>query len=423
MTMNSTTLKFAGDVSFNELQIVSLNGQSANILSQVMAIEVYEDLFSSFTTLNVTLRESVDYINLFPFVGEEYLDIDIDTPTMNSPIKGRFYIYKITDRQHTSDREVVYCIMCVSIEFLNDANIKISKAIGGNIAESAAMLLGKDGLNTKKKINIEKTSNTTKFVSNFWSPVKCLNYLTTMAISSMDSPSYLFYENRDGFNFRSINDLLQLSSKHTFVKDNYVRTMQNSNTNSSIMDPTEDYKRVLDIRIPVLTDYMSNIQSGQIKSRMITHDILTKKYTLKDYSLKKDGKPHNLLNQNPGYSKYSISNAASTMVVVPKYYNSFTNYTDTSTAKTTQKRMSFFENLQKFKLSIDVIGRTDYTVGQVVQLTVPRVTQITKTDTDTNDPILSGRYLISAICHTINRETHSCTIELIKNSSLTNLSK
>lgn len=423
MAMNSTTLKFAGDVAFNELQIISLNGQSANILSQVMAIEVYEDLFSSFTTLNITLRESVDYINLFPFVGEEYVDIDIDTPTMNSPIKGRFYIYKITDRQHTSDREVVYCLMCVSIEFLNDANIKISKAISGNISESVSMLIGKEGLNTKKKIVVEKTSNSTKFVSNFWSPVKCINHLTLGAISSADSPSYLFYENRDGFNFRSINDLLKLPSKHTFVKDNYIRTMQNRNTNSSIMDPTEDYRRILDVRIPVLTNYMSNIQSGQIKSRLITHDILTKKYTLKDYSLKKDAKPHNLLNENPGYSKYSISNAASTMVVIPKYYNSFTNYTDTTGAKSTQKRMSFFENLQKFKITIDVIGRTDYTVGQIVQLTIPRVTQITKSETDVNDPILSGRYLISAICHTINRETHSCTIELIKNSSLTNLSK
>jgi hypothetical protein len=42
---------------------------------------------------------------------------------------------------------------------------------------------------------------------------------------------------------------------------------------------------------------------------------------------------------------------------------------------------------------------------------------------ETKDMILSGRYLISAINHTITRENHICNMELIKNSILTDLTK
>ena len=419
--MQNTAIRFAGDVQLKQIILSSLNGQIANITNQVILIEIYEDLFSSFTTLSIVIRESVDYINLFPFVGEEYVDVDIVTPTMDQHIKGRFYIYKITDREYTSEREVVYAMKCIAEEFITDANTKISKAFSGNVSESAFKILGKDGFDTKKKLNVEATSNTSKFTANFWTPSKCLNYLATNAINASGSPSYLFYENRDGFNFRSIDSLLSAPPYHKFIKDNYTRTSIGNSTQTT-KDPKEDYKRIIEFSVPVLTDYINEIQSGRLKSRLITHDILTKKYTVKDYSVKKDPSPPTLLNPNPAYSKYATANNSSTMLFMPRYYGNFTNFSDVTNTKIVQKRMSFFQGLNKYKINIQVFGRTDYTVGQVVEVNVPKVTQITKRDTDPRDNILSGNYLISAISHIINRENHTCNIELIKNSVLVNLS-
>jgi hypothetical protein len=421
MQNSNSALRFAGDVQLKQILLSSLNGQVANITNQVVLIEIYEDLFSSFTSLSIVVRESVDYINLFPFVGEEYIDIDIVTPTMEQHIKGRFYIYKIVDREYTSEREVAYTIKCISEEFITDANTKISKTFSGSISEIAFKIFGKDGLNTQKKLNVETTGNTTKITSNFWTPTKCLNYLASAATNAIGSPTYLFYENRDGFNFRSIDSLLSAQPYHTFIKDNYTRTPI-GNSSESIKDPKEDYKRILEFSVPVLTDYITEIQSGRLKSRLVTHDIVTKKYTVRDYSVKKDPSPPTLLNPNPAYSKYGNANNASTMLFLPKYYANFTNFADVTNAKTTQKRMSFFQGLNKYKINIQVFGRTDYTIGQVVEVNVPKVTQITKNDSDTRDKILSGNYLVSAISHVINRENHTCNIELIKNSVLINLS-
>lgn len=422
MSQSSIALRFAGDIHFEKIQLNSLNGQFANIINQVISIEVYEDLFSPFTTMSLVIKESVDYINLFPFVGEEYLEIEVLTPLSQSPIKGKFYIYKITNREMVKDREVVYVLHGISEEYLTDANRKISKSFSGNTADIAKTLMTTDGLNTQKNIIIEKTTNTTAFISNYWNPVKCLNHLSTSALNSTMSPTFLFFENRNGFNFRSIDELLKAPTYHKFVRDNYSRSMIGGSTSSNI-DPDEDYKRILDISIPTLTDYMEDIQSGRLKSRIVTHDLVTKQYSVKDYSVKKDTEnPPTLLNQYPSYSKFATANSISTLIVMSKHFGNFTKFGDVTNSSTVQKRLSFFRNLEKYKVNIQVLGRTDYTIGQIVELNIPRVTQIEQ-DTDPIDMVLSGRYLVSAISHIITKEKHTCNMEVIKNSVLVNLSK
>ena len=420
---DSSLLKFAGDVQIKEATLTSLNGNAVNIVNQISTIEIYEDIFSPFVTLSIVLRESQDYLNSIPLIGEEYVTLNIDTPSLDIPITGRFYIYKITDREYSKERETVYTLKCISEEYVTDVNTKISKAVGGNIAESAKLLFGKDGLNTKKNVSIEKTSNVTNFVANFWNPSKCLSTLTTSAANINNSPTYLFFENRSGFNFRTIEELTKAPTHQQFVKDNYIRTLESSNSVKSIRDIGEDYKRIVDISIPVVTDYMKDVETGRLKSRVVSHDILTKKYTVKDYSLKKDPRRPSLLNEYPAYSKYAVGNSASAMTIMPKYFGNFSNFSDVTNYKTIQKRISFFQNLEKFKLNIQVPGRTDYTVGQVVDVSIPKAAQIVANDSIVKDEMLSGRYLVSAISHSINKDSHTCNMELIKNSVIRDLSK
>lgn len=415
--MSVDGLRNAGDVEIREISITSLNGQTANITNQVEMIQIYEDLFSTYTTVSITVIESVDYINLFPFAGEEYVEIDIVTPTLDVPIKGKFYITRIDDYIRINERSAAYVIRCVSEEWFTDVNKKINRPLKGNVSEVVLSLFSRDGITTKKKINIEKTVNATRFIPNYWSPSKCINYLSTVAVNIDKSPSYVFFENRNGFNFISIDTLITQSVKYKFTKDNYTRTVT---SNSSVMDLNEDYKRILEFNIPVIADYISNIDGGQIKSKMITHDITTKKYGINDYSVKTDNNAPSLLNKYPAFSKRALVAAASNIFFVPKYTGSFTNTGDVTNAKTIQRRMSSFETLKKYTMNVQVFGRTDYTVGVVVDLFIPKATQINTGD-EAKDLMLSGKYLVSAINHTIDRSKHICHMELIKNSILIDL--
>ena len=68
-------LRYAGDVSIEKCDIFTSGGLRKDIAAQVLAVTLYEDIFSPFMTGSLTLRESYDLVNLFPFVGEEMIEI------------------------------------------------------------------------------------------------------------------------------------------------------------------------------------------------------------------------------------------------------------------------------------------------------------------------------------------------------------
>ena len=92
------SIKFAGDVNLDKVEIVSSNGFIQNVTNQIIALEIFEDIFNPFITGNVVVKDSLDLANLFPFTGEEFINIGVRTPSYDEPdkiINSQFYIYKI----------------------------------------------------------------------------------------------------------------------------------------------------------------------------------------------------------------------------------------------------------------------------------------------------------------------------------------
>ena len=194
---DNEVIRFAGDVAVDSIQIVSSNGLGVEVKNQVVALEIYEDLFSPFTTGLLAFKDSLDLINLFPFVGEERVTIRVRTPSFDEKSKifdQQFYIYKISERSMVGDRNVVYEARFFSREALVDINKKSNRAYQGKISDIASTLIKDkhDGLETNKDAIIEDTPNGVKFVSNGWSPVKCLNYAAETATNKNGSAGYLF---------------------------------------------------------------------------------------------------------------------------------------------------------------------------------------------------------------------------------------
>jgi hypothetical protein len=106
-----------------------------------------------------------------------------------------------------------------------------------------------------------------------------------------------------------------------------------------------------------------------------------------------------------------------------RHYASHEGYPDTSNVAFQQKRNSMLQILRSNIIEITVFGRTDYTVGQKVYVEIPKPVVTTKEDqVNTNqksgiiDSTYSGNYLVTAINHVINRDNHTCVMELSKDS-------
>ena len=423
---STESLNFAGEVVLRKIELLSSSGYKLDVRDQVLSIEVYEDIFSPFITMAITLRESLDFINALPIRGEEIITIELATPTFNKPntvITGKFYVYKLADRELITDRNSIYTLYCVSYEALTDLNVKLSKAYKGNIAEIAASLLGKEGLNTEKNINIEPTQNTTMYISNFWSPIKNLNYAAATAINKNDNPTYLFFENRGGFNFVSLDLLYDLPVYQKFNDNSYVRDTLPDGT--SIRNIEKEYQQIIEMKVRTNFDILKNINAGTYASRIYSYDLLRKKYYVKDYVAYDEFSNINHLNNFSINSDWLPVKPVNFIYNDVRHFSVFNGFNDVSNTEIMQARASAIQLLKSNMIEIKVNGRTDYTIGQKVYLEVPKPAPINENDTPTMDnatglidTAISGNYLITAINNIINRENHTAILELCKDSSV-----
>lgn len=417
-SIDSNKIRFAGDVNVEYVWVQSLvNGKKMNVSNQLITIQIFEDLFSPFITGTLIFRESLDFASNFPFVGEEIIELKIFTPTLDSKdpegavIKGTFYVYKMGDKEQIAERSSVYQLYFISKEAIVDINTKTSKGYQGKIHDIAAQHI-KD-LGEDKKVNILPADNKLKYVSNFWSPVKNLMFLADHGISEK-SPSYIFFENRNGFNFTTLTKLYDGNVKQNFIYDNSSDIVKPGG--GSVKNFEEDYKRITELSSDVKFNYMDKVSSGAFSSTMLFVDITTKKYHNLKYSIFSDDVKR--LNSYPPTSQQILSTPRSVMFRDNIQVEMFTDFGDVSTATIKQARVARLKQSTYFKIKIVVAGRTDYTVGQKVTVTKWKDAPAKKEDseTDLTDYIVSGNYLISGINHVIDREKHECHMELVKDS-------
>lgn len=413
-------LRFAGDVSIEKCDIFTSGGLRQDIAAQVIAITIYEDLFSPFISGSLTLKESFDLVNLFPFVGEEMVEIEIVTPTLEAKqnIRGTFYIYKMTDRVLLGDKQVSYVLHFISPEAVIDLNKKISKVYSGKPEDIVKSLI-KDtvnGLQSTKEVFVEPTNKDVKFISNFWSPAKSINYVTSLAVNKNDAANYVFFENRYGFYFISLDSLYTNGIYQSFTKDGYTRDKLPDGGDAK--NVSEDFRRIDEVSIPIGFDYMDRIRSGLFSSKLISYDLNKKIYNAKNYSVRDKYDKMKHLNPNPILGNNVIFRSNSLLINYPRDNANFSGYGDATNYKHLQERISLMKLAEASKVEITVPGRSDYTVGQKVSVTLNKTQPVSETDDnqDLVDKMFSGFYIISAINHYVTRERHECHMELIKDS-------
>lgn len=427
MSSLNNTISFAGEVIIDEVTIVNTKGFAQTITAQVAGIEIYEDIFSPFITGNLIIRDGVDLNNLFPLIGDEFVKIRVSTPSL--PIEdtyiGEYYIYKVSDRFRTAEREVAYIIHFISKEGLVDLNKKISKTYSGKVSDIVQQIISSaEGLETTKTFNIEPTINNTKYTSNFWTPVQNIMYLTNTAVNDNKSPSYVFFETKNGINFVSLDALYTLPVKQSFVWDNYSSDrMPMGGTQRNV---EKDYQRIVEISTPDVFNYIDRIESGMYASRMVNYDLTTKIYSSINHIAKDKFAKTNHVNEYSVISNTHVARPNALIINEHKYYGNFNGYGDVSNTRVVQQRISLMKQAEAFKLEITVPGRTDYTAGQKVNLRLFKPNQISGEVTNIEDEVdkmYSGNYLIGAINHYITKEKHECRMELIKDSFIIDVDK
>ena len=407
-----------------------------SIRSLVQELSIYESIDGKFLSGDMTLLDGTNAIQTLPITGFERVEFFFRTPGTDkgfdfSVKTGHpMFVYSLKNRSGVNPRSQIYTLKFVSMEAIRNHQTRISQAFTGQIDQMVTDICY-NYLKTKKDLMVEDTKSNHKFVMPRLKPTKAIEQLRKNARSlHYENSGFLFYENGDGFNFKSYEGLFcKKDGSPRPVKAHYSPKVKNIGE-----DPVYALQSVEDFTILQQFDTLNNTANGVYASRLITHDLYNKTFEELDFDYNKEYGKQNHLEQDANGDKRSDNG------ILPffNYDNgdTFGNknegkiYYQSETAKVhnthelpqskdiIQKRISQHIATNSLIIEITAPGTTELRVGDIVNFTLPKYAPFSKEDTKDNDKYLSGRYLISAARHhvsTLNKR-HTLALELIKDS-------
>ena len=456
--MSAVGAQYAGDVDIQEALLVSPTGNITDLTKDVIIneINIFEDMFRSSISGNMVITDTNDIVTKVPIVGQEYLTLKIVTPTLRLErdmidfTDNPFAVHKVTLRKEISSGGQIYQLKFISQEAIKSSQRKISKSYydkNANIGDIVFDLLAqnKDGVQTSKKVFIEPTLGRRPYVIPNINPFNVITKLSNEAVaestdefSGNPSPHYLFFENKDGIHFRSLQSLYNQPVKETFhVGDiGFDEKVVGGDKDSGKL--IQNFRRILEYEIKTRKDLFVNSASGMLGGRTISHDIYKKNYTVTEYNYLDDDdfEKYGRISEDEAsafrvyntdrFLSQDFSKSITHLVPVSKTTTGLdANYTtsdnlDGSTDPSNleenylQRQSRMMELSNGVHIQATVNGRTNLTAGDMVFITVPSIR-----GNDPDNPFYTGRYIVRALRHTIapTVRQHLITMEITRDTS------
>lgn len=406
------TWKDYGDYILEKLEIKTRTGESLDVKRMIDELNVYEDIFSTFVSGNITLSDASGIMEEKLVNDLDEIFIEIRTPGSEDTLKYDRIIYKIepsTPEGQNIDKEQ-FIIHFTALEQLVDVVQKISKTFKGKHHEIAQGVFDEYLTKTGREIvTLEPAQQEIRYTAPTVSPMQVIMFMTAGAYTDKnDSPSFVFYEDMDGYHFRSIEKL----------KDEPVKLELD-------YDATLTHKFELEKKKHKVLSLVSEYRNDAL------HDLTYGKYgkeTLSDLSLfnhteivKFEEDPSIRDQKEPKKPTEIIAKAAENSLSTLDYrpVNTWL-YEEGEVAHGGTflywhgERKSYFMDLIKTRVVVVFSGDTRIRVGNRIKLnTVTRIKDKDKLD-DTTDKQLSGEFIVTACSHNVSRAGHYTALELMR---------
>ena len=434
-------LNYAGEYAISELKLMSSSGNVVDLSMAYTALSLFEDIFSSSMSGLVVVTDTNNILMNLPVTGQDYLSMKIVTPSLEkNPIDYTQTVFAVNkiDTRVDADGTQVFQLHFISPELLRNERVRISKSYESTISNMVYHALNNAKyINTNKEIFLEETKGIRKIVVPNSHPFDFIKKLAREAESKeYNSPHYLFYENIFGIHFRSIESLYRQASIGSY----HAGDVGFSLTQGGKIE--EEYARVIDYQIQANNDTLANVVGGMLASKIITHDIVQKKYDINrhDYfqdfykykrvnynSTSKDNPIYNevpldIFGNNLGNFDESKIHLHPTSTINDKDASHYTSdsellYESNAIPETLLSRQAKFMELNAgTSINMQIKGNTTIACGDIVEFNMPIVGK--EHGKGDSDIYYSGRYLISKLRHMFqpSANNHEIALTLVKDS-------
>ena len=392
-----------------------LDGDSSSefgLLAGDPNISYYESLFSPSVNVTIETTDVSGFVSREEIYGGQSIEISIK---MFDPDIDDFKIKKDKHglvvnsvKNVTMDfKESKSTLECVSKDFLRNEVARLNRRFTGNITEIVKKIMEEEpkGIETTKDIEVDQATNSYTFCGNLKRSIDTIQWLQPKA-KSENQFGFLFFEDYDGYKFKSIESLLK---QEPFTDQPFEMSQASTSSRFAILDAV----------MVQTNDIFLNMRSGTYNNDTTYIDLISQTKSVDDFKIDnlKDLKnppklPDNLTDStsrkmlrfdDPGVmQKGSKREAEQPKEELAKIQN-----------QSYARNNLLFSQALKIKISFNPSLR----VGKIIEVRLP-------VDTDSSESgvkyqklskgDLSGKYLISELRHKVGSNKSSTHLTLVR---------
>jgi len=418
------------EFDLQKLDFITSQGQKVDLRGIFTDLNIFEDIFANCMSGNLTVTDSTNIFGYIVASGNEFLHIVLDKPGLNKPIDKQFRVFNRPNISQMKPTNQSVTLGFCSEELLVSKSLTFSKVYSSMLISDMAKDIATNILKIDSKNfpdnNIEVTKGMVDITIPYYNPLQGLNWLASKATSSYVGASYFFFENQKGYNFKSLQNMMDITQP--------VATYNYSIKNVDNDDPNTDFYNVDKYSIIQTPDTLDALMNGARSGKLMTLDVLRQQFIAKDLNADDlfnasvsvaSGKPYsdftNRIGKQSadsygGYRKFYPTNLGQNQA---EYIKGKQQVNPSNIENWLIERNAQIMQILGNRVKIVIPGNNLLKVGDIICFNLPSI----ESQTDQSggqqrklDPYFTGNYLISAMRHHVTVKLYECVAELCRDT-------
>ena len=281
--------------------------------SIILDISIHESLNDNTTHGDITILDVGGFEERIPLIGQERININFSSKSNDilPEQEKHFVIYNMSPKFIDESKKQAYTLYFVSEEYISNLKNKVARSYkskyGWEIVTDIYTSFVSNLLRNPKKLFIDGEKNLDsavyrmQLVMAHFRPFECINLVAKRSVPARGLGKFIFYEDKHGYNFKSLESLLDPKSSiedmdrvNTNEVDQVVRVgdpeqEENAVVTKYVLMPAnarnEDNSFKLSAEDSIIQDFkfestfniIANMVGGMYSSRLITYDPVTQR--------------------------------------------------------------------------------------------------------------------------------------------------
>ena len=418
---------------YEDFTLRSADGSNTvDLKGKTVMFEYFENIFSPVITAKALVQSTGDAIegpegklqsiyNGLPLRGGEQLSFKIAGNSETNPgldfsdePEKYLHVESITNVVSETSKETFVLNLCSRENITNETSRVGRKFSSSPVSDSVEKIL-KEYLKTNKNLKIDKTQNKYGFIGNMRKPFTIITWLASKSVSAKSkneddsTAGFVFFETKDGFNYRSVDDLVsEKPSEYEYFFSQVVKSVK-TNNDFNILQYSTDRNQ----------DLIGSLRKGAFCSHRMFMNPMTFEYTpydkglftYNDYAGKFTAlgeKP-----QIPEELKSSPSRNITAVLDMGTLEVGVSTALNADPGKVQSQTMMRYNLINTQVVTMLIPSNTNLKAGDVIKVEVPKVDREKRSDIDQQQ---SGLYMIKALCHHFDTQNSYTSLELIRDT-------